>query len=143
MIVASQVKGNADVIMILEQNQMALFLLINLFLKVLANPSELIKTKMGMASCSLFIKTYQQDLFLQKRQPLKAFLLSLICARRNGLYIFLTILTKTTYPHIWNSSDELWIFILSIMISLFFSRILMQMQTIIQCKKFNKATLLL
>ena len=64
---ASQVKGNTDVVMISETKLDGTFpgsLEINLFLRVLANPSELIATKMELASCSFLVKTYQQDLFL-------------------------------------------------------------------------------
>ena len=64
---ASQVKFNVNKIMISETKLDDAFLflnvLANLFLKALANPSELIITKMAAASCSLFVKTYQQDLF--------------------------------------------------------------------------------
>ena len=60
MVVASQVKDNADAVMISETKLDDTFPVD----KVLANPSELISTKMGVASCSLFMKTYQQDLFL-------------------------------------------------------------------------------
>ena len=80
-ILASQVKGNADVIMISETKLDDTFLVDQFDLEgFIANSSELIARKIGVASRSLFVKTHQQDLFLQKRHPLKAFLLNLICA---------------------------------------------------------------
>ena len=64
-ILASQVKGNADVIMISETKLDDAFFVDQFDLEgFIANFSELIARKIGVASCSLFVKTHQQDLFL-------------------------------------------------------------------------------
>ena len=64
-ILASQVKGNADVIMISETKLDDTFPVDQFALKgFIVNSSELIATKIGVASCSLFVKIHQQDLFL-------------------------------------------------------------------------------
>ena len=64
-ILASQVKGNADVIMISKTKLDDTFLVEQFDLEgFIANSSELIARKIGVASCSLFVKTHQQDLFL-------------------------------------------------------------------------------
>ena len=68
-------------------------------------------------------------------------LLSLTFARKIGLYIVLATPTKTTYPHIWKSSDKLRIFNPLIMIILLFTGISMQMLAIKQCLTFVNLTI--
>ena len=64
-ILASQVKGNADVVMISETKLDDTSLVDQFVLEgFITNSSELITTKIGVVSCSLFMKTHQQDLFL-------------------------------------------------------------------------------
>ena len=61
---ASQVEGNADVVMIWETKLDDTFSVDQFVFDGFGNRSELIATKMGVAFCSFFVKTYQQDIFL-------------------------------------------------------------------------------
>ena len=61
---ASYVEGNADVVMISETKLDDTFSVHQFVFEGFANPSESIATKMGVAFCSFFVKTYQQDFFL-------------------------------------------------------------------------------
>ena len=90
---ASQVEVNADVVMISETKLDDTLPVDQFVLEGFSKPFRIDGNKngktrwssMGWGGALLFMKTYQQYFFLQKRHPLKAFLLNLICARRIGL----------------------------------------------------------
>ena len=60
---ASQVKVNVNAIMISETKLDDIFSVDQLALEAFSKPFRINRNKNGVASCSLFVKTYQQDLF--------------------------------------------------------------------------------
>ena len=97
---ASQIEGNADVIMISETKLNDTFPVDQFVFEGFRKPFRINRNKNGVGILRFVredIPAYQADLFLMKGHQLKAFSLNLICTRRIELEIFLT--TKTTYPH--------------------------------------------
>ena len=135
---ASQVKCNANVIMISETklddafpvDQFVLECFSKPFLEGVSKPFKVDHNKNG--GCILFFvrEDIQARLISTEKVLIKSFFIELNLRKKEmdcKLFLQSYNLHKKICPHIWKSSDELWIFIPLIMIVLFFLGISMQM----------------
>ena len=101
---ASQVKGVADVIMISETKLEDTFPEDQFVVEGFSKHFRIDCNKNEGGILLLAREDIPARLISIEKTPIESFiLLSLTCARKIGLYIVLAIPTKTTYPHIWKS----------------------------------------
>ena len=132
---ASQVKVNANVITISETklddslpvDQFVLECFSKPFLEGFSKPFRVDHNKNG--SCILlFVREDIQARFISIEKVLiESFFIELNLRKKKWIVNCSYNSNQKTYPQIWKSSDELWIFITLIMLILFSSAISMQM----------------
>ena len=86
------------------------------FLEGFSKPFRIYCSESGGGILLFVLEDIPVRLIAIEKAIIVSFFIDLTLHKKNGLQIVVTIPSKITNPHIWKSSNELWIFIPLVMI---------------------------